>query len=355
MSDPPTMRELGLLRLVSQALVGPRQGSPEQVVRELLCLQAQDYWSGIASVAVRGSTSLAAVEAALNAGAIVRAWPLRGTLHLVAAEDLGWLRDLLAPRELAAAAAREARLGIDARTLDKAERVIVEFVTAHGPARRTDLVAAWQHAGIETHSQRSYHLLWHLAHTGLVCFGPIEDGQQLVRLCAGLAARPTRLSRLEALEALARRFFEGHGPATDRDLARWANLTLADARQGIAAARANLASLTVDDTAYLLGQSTQDDLAACRREAAGVFALPMFDELIFGYRDRTPTVPADRDAAVFAHGNGVGACTVVLRGEVVATWKRPPKGRGGPVEITPLAAVPARALRLARQRAEALL
>jgi len=38
---------------------------------------------------------------------------------------------------------------------------------------------------------------------------------------------PRRLARTEALAELALRYFTGHGPATERDLAYWATLTFA--------------------------------------------------------------------------------------------------------------------------------
>ena len=102
------------------------------------------------------------------------------------------------------------------------------------------------------------------------------------------------MSREEALEELARRYFDGHGPATAADLSRWAKLTAADTRQAVAAARRHLSAVTLDEVEYLLGPTTEDELAACRRQAEDVVVLPGFDEMIFGYRDRSFTLPDDR-------------------------------------------------------------
>lgn len=63
-------RDLALLRLVAQGVVGPRRASPEVSVQRMLCLQAQDYWSGVASVALRGANTTAQVKAALDAGTV---------------------------------------------------------------------------------------------------------------------------------------------------------------------------------------------------------------------------------------------------------------------------------------------
>src|SRR5690242_17425519 len=106
--------ELALLRLVAQRIAGPGHGSPADAVRWLLAVQGQDYPGGLTSVAVRTTGAKRGdVEASLDSGEVVRSWPLRGTLHLVPAEDLGWLLALCGPRVLAGAEKRRARLGLD--------------------------------------------------------------------------------------------------------------------------------------------------------------------------------------------------------------------------------------------------
>jgi hypothetical protein len=354
MPETYARQDLALLRLVAQGAVGQRRASPEAAVQRLLCLQAQDYWSGVASVALRSATTAAQVEAALDAGTVVRAWPLRGTLHLVAASDLGWLSGFLAPRELAKAAGREAQLGITPHILDKAERIITEVLSARGPSSRAEVTAAWQAGGIDTAGQRGYHLIWHLAHTGTLCFGPVRNGQQLLVLAGEWIPAPPVLARDDALEALACRYFHGHGPATPADLARWANLTAADTKRAVAAARRHLSSITVDDVEYLLGPATQDELAACRTQAQDVVVLPGFDEMLFGYRDRTPTLADNRSASVFPSRNGIPSCTVLLGGQVVATWKRPPVRSATAIEITPLTAISRQVIRSAAHGASVL-
>ena len=351
MSQSRAIRELALLRLVAQGLAGPRLESPGAVAERLLCLQAQDYWSGLASVAARCDIELEQVQEAFDDGSIVRAWPLRGTLHLLAAGDLTWLRELLAPRQLATAALRESRLGLDGPLIERAERIATGALTATGPKSRAELSAAWAAAGIDTSGQRCYHLIWHLAHAGTLVLGPTRGGQQLFAAAEQWLPASASIERPDALEALAVRYFTGHGPATAADLTRWANLTAVDTRQAVAAAGAQLSRLTADGAEYLLGPETQDTLASCRKEAEAVLALPHFDELLLGYRDRDPTLPPDRDINVFANRNGVPAPTIVHRGQVIATWKRPRKGSSAAVEVTPL--VPATGAVLGRAAAKA--
>jgi hypothetical protein len=99
-----TPHEVALLRLVAQRIAGPRPGGAAEAVRRLTAVQGQDLPGALLSVALRTVEGARSdVVAALDSGEIVRSWPMRGTLHLVAAEDLPWLIGLLGPRMLAAA------------------------------------------------------------------------------------------------------------------------------------------------------------------------------------------------------------------------------------------------------------
>ena len=61
--------------------------------------------------------------------------------------------------------------------------------------------------------------------------------EQLFVLLDEWVRAPRRLERDEALGELALRFFRSHGPATVKDLVRWAGITVRDARAGLAVAR----------------------------------------------------------------------------------------------------------------------
>lgn len=325
-------RELALLRLAAQHLVGPGLGTCRDAVAHLLAVQAQDYAAALLAVALRtAGRDRGAVAAALDAGELVRSWPMRGTLHLVPAADLRWLLDLTGERQLRASARRRAELGLDEATLGRA-REVAETVLAGGGLPRAGLLAAWTAAGIAVTGQRGPHLLAHLAHTGVVCLGPTSGGdpQRVVLLDDHVPRR--RLDRDEALGALARRYFTGHGPATVHDLARWAGLPLRDVRAGVAVTGDALERLVVDGTEHLMSPATPERLREHRRAAQGVVLLPAFDEFVLGYVDRTAQLPAVHADQVEPGGNGVFRPVVVARGIVVATWRRGARG-GEPVVI----------------------
>lgn len=144
-------RELTGLRLAAQGLARARFDSPADVVRWMLGMQAQDYPGIKLSIALRthGATERS-VEAALADGVVARSWPFRGTLHVVAPEDLGWMLPLAAERQAAPAARRRSDLGITDADLALAEDVARERLRAGGSIRRDALLAAWNAAGIAT-------------------------------------------------------------------------------------------------------------------------------------------------------------------------------------------------------------
>lgn len=329
--------DIPLLRLAALRIAGHPLPSAADAVRWLTALQAQDHHGAVASVALRtASGSRADVERAFDAGEIVKSWPMRGTLHLVAAEDLPWILPLTTPRIIASSARRHAELGLDAATFGRARDVAVAALAGGGKLSRAELMAVWDEAGLGTNGQRGYHMLGYLAQTGTVCFGPTRGGEQLIVLVDEWIPAPRRPERDEALGELALRYFRGHGPATVKDFTRWTNLPAVDVRAGIALARPELTAVEADGVEYLMAPETPDLLAACRRRAKGVFLLPGFDEFILGYLDRTAALPAEYANKVVPGGNGVFQPTVISAGRVVATWKR---GRDEPV-VSPFAPLP---------------
>lgn len=335
--------EVGLLRLVAHRLAGPRESTPLDAVRRLTALQGQDFPGAVTAVALRTAAGTrGAVAAALDAGEIVRTWPMRGTLHLVAAEDLGWMVGLLGPRVLAGSPRRRQQLGITDADVDRAHRVAVEALRGGRRLRRAELLTVLDDAGVDTAGQRGYHLLWYLAQTGALCLGPIDGGEQQFVLTDEWIPAPRRLDPVEAVHELADRFFRSHGPATVPDLARWAGLRVTEARAGLASARDALARLEVDGVEHWLDPETPDRLAAWRTEARGVFLLPGFDEFVLGYGERGAVLdPAHADRIVPGR-NGMFRPAVVHDGRIVGTWRFAGRGASRAPEVTPFAPLPAR-------------
>ncbi|CAM3518115.1 winged helix DNA-binding domain-containing protein [Occultella aeris] len=364
-----TRRDLALLRLLAQRLAGPRLATPAEAVRHLGAAQAQDLPGALTSIALRvdGGTRQG-VAAALAAGLVVRSWPMRGTLHLVPAEDLGWMLAITAPRMIAGAARRRTELGITDAVLDRAREVALgaladeparparlaladgEATTPPAGLRRADLFGLWDAAGLLVQSQTAVHLLGQLCQETTLVLGPMAGTEQLVVGYEDWVPEPVRLDRDQGLAEWARRYLRSHGPATDRDLARWASLTLTDARAGLAAVRSEFTAVDVDGTEHLMDPALPDLLAGHGADARRLRLLPGFDEFVLGYADRTFTVPKEFEDRIVPGGNGMFRSTVVKAGQVIATWKRAGTGAKARIDPEPFASLGARDLAIIQRR-----
>jgi hypothetical protein len=330
----PSRRRLTALRLAAQGIVraagdrGP--DDPTEVVRGMLAMQAQDYAGALWSIGVRtASGTRRSVEAVHEKGAFVRSWPMRGTLHLVAADDLPWMLSLTGERMVRAAEGRRRQLELDASQFDRAERIARERMADGATNSRTELFAAWEQSGLPTTGQRGVHLLAQLAQTGVI----VLVGQHEWALLEHRVPNPRLPDRPEALREFALRYFRSHGPATERDFAWWSSLTLTEARAGIAAAREQLDELELDGTRYYLRPGLEPAAAAVR-------LLPGFDEYLLGYSDRSAPLSGADSAVIVPGGNGMFLSTIVRNGEVVGSWRRTQRAKKLQLTLEPLHGIP---------------
>jgi hypothetical protein len=330
--------DVALLRLAAQHIACPDVASAHDAVRLLTAVQGQDRGGAVTAIALRlASRNRADVEKAFNDGEIVRSWPMRGTLHVVAADDLSWMLGLTAKRTIVTTSARRDALGLDDETLARAHRLVEEGLQGGVSRSRAELLALLDSAVLTTAGGRGYHLLLHLSQLGVLCFGPVVDGEQLVVLSEEWIRNPRTLDREQALGEFAVRYFRGHGPATVKDFARWTNLVAADVKVAMGVARPQLEQIVVDGIDYLMHEHTPAALDDCRKRARGVFLLPGFDELILGYQDRTATMAVEFAERIVPGGNGVFKPTIVSDGRVVGTWAHAGRGAKRTIATVPFA------------------
>jgi Winged helix DNA-binding domain len=314
--------QVAQLRLAAQQLVpNAANATPVAIVRHMLAMQGQDLPGVKWAIGVRApGLTVADVDAAFAARELVRSWPLRGTLHVVAAEDLKWLLALAADKTVATAHKRRLQLGLDDKVLRKIRDVAERALAGGKRLSRDALIDAWNRAKLDAEPHRAYHAIWHLAHHAVICQGPDEE----FVLVDEWIAKHRSYDRDEALGELVRRYFIGHGPATLADLARWIKLPQRDLKLGLEVARNQL--VEVDDM-YMA-----PELAAAK--PLPCLLLPGFDELLLGYEDRTATIDKARESNIVPGGNGIFKATVVAGGRVVGTWKR--KDRAKEIVVEPL-------------------
>ncbi|MBO0896861.1 DNA glycosylase AlkZ-like family protein [Arthrobacter sunyaminii] len=302
------------MRVRSQLLNGSDL-LPAGVVQRAVALQGQDLPAVLRAVALRSEpgTTVADVQAAFNDGALVRSWPMRGTLFATTPEHLGTLLFFTAERIHRATVRRREELGLDERTVGRARDVLLEALQIR-PLRRAEVLSLWDAAGIPTAGGPGYHLLMHLAVAGHVHWGQFHPDrpEQLLTLSPDHSPADPEA----ALATVVRGFVLARGPVTEADLAWWAKLPRAVLRRAAAAVE-DLTTVEVDGTpAWIIGDP---DLPT----ATGAVLLPGFDEWILGYTDRSLTASPAVFEALVPGRNGIFRPAVVVDGVTVGTWRLP--------------------------------
>ncbi|HEX9066034.1 MAG TPA: winged helix DNA-binding domain-containing protein [Streptosporangiaceae bacterium] len=310
-------------RCVAQLLSGPPARSALEVVRRLLAVQGQDQRGARLAVRARSAGLTAAdVDRALTDDrSLLITWLNRGTLHLVTSEDYWWLQALTTPQVTTAVRRRLAEEGVPPADAETAVGVIDTALGADGPLTRDQLAERVAAAGVRTHGQAMPHILYEASLRGLIIRGPMAGRQHaFVRVADWLGPPPDRFlperfDRDAALAELARRFLAGHGPASDRDLAKWAGLPLRDARRGLAAISGELADR--DDGLAVLALGRGPDQGEPGAGLPPPRLLGSFDPLLHGWVNREPVLGGRQGVVTL---NGVFRPFALAGGRAVATW-----------------------------------
>jgi hypothetical protein len=321
-------------RLTAQLLSGPRARDPVAVAERLLAVQGQDPRGARLAVRARSEGLTAAdVDRALTEDrTLLITWLNRGTLHLVRSEDYPWLHVLTTPPLFTNSARRLAQEGVEPDAAERGVEVIERSLAEEGPLTRNQLRDRIDAAGVRTQGQALVHLLMAASLRGLIVRGPMAGKQHAYVLVRDWLGEPDPVDRDRALAELGRRYLAGHGPADERDLARWAGLPLRDVRAGLSAIASEL-----DERGGGLV-----DLAG--RPPAAELPPPMllgaFDPLLLGWRDRDAIVGEHEGALI---GGGMFRPFALVDGRAAATWRL----QRGRVELAPFGG-------LARKNAAAL-
>jgi len=280
------------------------EGGPAGVARRAAGLQAQDPGALRTALRVRGVRGEDEPQRAYLAGEVVTTWLMRNTLHLVPAEDAGWLLGLFGERNLAAGARRRRELGLTdavlARTLEVLPGLLGE------PVGRAELIAALRAEGVEVspEGQAPAHLTAYAAARGLLCRGaevaPRKPGY--VPLPPGRA-----LDGDAALAELAHRYAGAFGPVGPEDFAVWSGLGRTVARRAFGLAELAEAA---PGLFTLPGASPPPDGPPLERQVG------LYDAFLLGYRSRE-SMGSAADLRRINAGGGVIRPALLRDGRIV--------------------------------------
>ena len=308
MLDP---RALNRALLARQLLLQRATIAPRAAVEHLVALQAQVARPPFVGLWTRlqGFTR-AQLSQLLHDRTVVRATFLRGTLHLLTADDFLRFRPALQPMLSAGfhAILKDRGAGLDFAQL-------AAFADTLLPATFEDLRPQLA-AEFRKHDERAlgYAVRMHLPLVQV----PTDDAWAFPSSAAFTSARvwlSRTLGAEDSLVELVRRYLAAFGPATIKDAQRWS--AIADLAPAFDALRPELVTFRDDKRRELF------DLRDAPRPAAETEApvrfIPDFDNLVLGHDDRRRII-ADEHRPALVTKNLLVRPTFLVDGFVAGTW-----------------------------------
>jgi hypothetical protein len=305
------------MRLVSQGLAGTGFACPESVVHWLTAVQSQDFSAAKWALGRRVPGSRHAdIQSAFDEGRLLRTHILRPTWHFVAPSDIRWMQRLTSPHVKRISASYLRKLGLDGDLVGRATKVLTRAIQDGGALTKSAIHDALAEHGFELDLFRLGFIIMEAELDALICSGPMQGKQHTYTLLNDRVSNETELTGDEALAELSRRFFESHGPATDREYARWSGLTLTNARRGLEMAKESLTPVEIEGIVHWHGANTP----VSGELPNGAYLLHEYDEcyltyLTLGFAD----LPHDRSAAEW---EDTFFRPIIINGMRAGTWRR---------------------------------
>lgn len=332
-----------------------RSTSAADIVRGLCALQSQEWNSAQLALQARarGITQADVIRARETERGFVLTWSLRGTLHLVAAEDVRWQLALCGPGAIRGTKRRYEQLGLSATIREEALRAIESLLNSEGALTRPEMARAIAGHGIPVEGQAIHHLVRFAALRALICLGPQRGGDLTYALLDDwLPAAGAEASPDNPLAHFARRYLEAYAPATAADFARWSGLRKTQARTAWGAIAGEYVTVGIPGGEAQMLQPQLEELEAAPDEPLVRF-LPRYDNYLLGYKSRAFMV-ADAHAKRVHPGGGMIRACVIIDGEAKANWKLEKRRTGARLVVEPFEAIERLAMPLLEAEAKAL-
>jgi len=294
-------------------------------MKEVCGIQAQDASAATLAVRVRSAGLVAAdvEQARVQDRTIIRTWGPRGTLHLLASDDIGWLLSLLGPVFVVGDRRRREELGLSEDICAQGIRIIRDVLANQGPLTRAELIEQLAIHGIHLEGQARPHLLFQAALEGLICLGPDRGAEPTYVLLIDWIDQEHKgqpLSEDEAYAELTRRYLSAYGPATPQDQAAWSGLPLSKTRAAWQHIADQLMEIEIAGSSTWMLKTRAAWLDEPPVHTPIVRLLPRFDSYFLGYQNRDLAVPRQYAKRINT-GGGLLHPAVVVDGRAVGTWK----------------------------------
>jgi hypothetical protein len=312
-----TLSEIARFRLINQQLVDSKLQSPVEMVEWFCAVQGQEYAQTKWALGLRlPHLKDRDIEKDINDGKIVRTHLLRPTWHLVSAENIRWLLTLSAPRVHAANDSMYRKTELDGKIYKHCIDVLVKTLRGGKQLTRDEINKVFAANKIAAHSHRLSYIMMYAELEQIICSGS-RRGNQFTYALLDERVKPVKtITKDEALSRLAASYFKSRGPSTVHDFSTWSGLTLTECKRGLDMIKDRLETISAGDINYYAALGGVIDKGAARN----IHLLPIYDEYIMGYKDRT---------AILTYRQSLGNespymndCTIIYNGQIIGTWRR---------------------------------
>ena len=318
------------------------------VVRDICGLHAQVASSATLSLAarVRDVDESTLERACWEERSLVKTWAVRGTLHLLPADEYPvWQAFVDAYRGYETASWRN-YFGFTEVELEQVLAAITDALDGRQLTREALAADVARRTGADELGEKLEDnwgaTLKPAASQGRLCYAKPDGGT--VRF-----ARPDQwlgpwepVDTETAVAELTRRYLAAYGPVTREQYARWAGISDAMAGRRIEALGEDVSIVELDDggRAWLLTEDVEAVAAIdTSTDTGAVRLLPRFDPFVVGGpRDEPAVIPPDHEGDVF-QSNGWIAAVLVADGRVAGVWDHDRTGDELSITVEPFVAL----------------
>jgi hypothetical protein len=316
------LSKIAKYRLINQQIVETSFKSPVEMVQWFGAVQGQEYAQTKWGLGLRLShLKDADIENAINEGEILRTHLLRPTWHFVAADNIRWLLTLTAPRVHIANGYMYRKMELDEKTFSRCIDIIIKILQGNNHLTRVEINKEFARNKIVAHGHRLSYIMMYAELEKIICSG-IRQGNQFTYALLDERVKPAQhITDDEALNHLTAQYFKSRGPATIQDYATWSGLSLKDCKRGVESIKNKLQTITTDDAEYYVS----DDAVFTDKPMENIYLLPIFDEYIMGYKDRSAIMEYKKsrnEKSSFKYN-----CMIIYDGQIIGTWKRTVKNK----------------------------
>lgn len=310
--------------------------------RSICGFQAQVMSAAELQAAARTSgTTIDDIRHALwNERSLVKAWLMRGTLHVIPSGDY----------PIYITALRESRLRklkqyqINQGVPEKEQRRVADAVIVAldgGPMTKSDITkTVFSRVRLSKSTREWFTLAWgsvmrQAVIEGRVCYAP-DEGQESVFVRSDHWLKKLRtVNEVEAKGELLRRYLHAYGPATRHDFVKWTGFTMGDGEPAWTALKSEVVEVTVAGAPCFLLRNDLDAIHSSPSRKRTLRLLPHFDPYLLAHDEKDHLVTPENYKRVYRNAGWISP-VVLWNGRVIGVWSHKQKGDLWKIEVEPL-------------------